>query len=237
MKKNDGTYAYSKLFQYSAKTYAMNKIKAANNDPELAKLCIALLNYGAEAQKYFKSQGTYDYTELMNAELYEEQKQIGYDASMVADVVNADESKVGTFAATASGFVKKEVSVTLGGALSINYYLTATNAATDMKLYVWDSETYANADTLTAENATVINMRNVSGNEFKGTVAGIVARQFDKTVYICGEYEANGTVYRTGVIAYSFGKYCANKAVQEVAEKAAAMAAAVYGYYASQYLN
>jgi hypothetical protein len=156
---------------------------------------------------------------------------------MVADLINADESKVGAFAATASGFVEKKVSVTLGGALSINYYLTAANTATDMKLYVWTSETYENADVLTADNAEVIDMRNVGGNKFKGTVAGIVARQFDKTVYVCGEYEFDGATYRTGVIAYSFGKYCANKAVQEVAEKDVAMAAAVYGYYASQYLN
>ena len=230
VKNSDGSYSYSKLFQYSAKRYAMNKIRA-NESEELTNLCIALLNYGAEAQKYFGIQG-----ELMNSELTAAQQNIGYQETMVAALVAADQNKIGEFVAT-SGYTEKAATVSLGGALSVNYYLTAEHNTSAMKLYVWSSDTYENAETLTKDNATILDMHRIAGNEFKASVEGIVARKFDQTIYVCGEYEVNGTVYRTGVIAYSFGKYCANKAMQDVAEKNVAMAAAVYGYHATQYLN
>jgi hypothetical protein len=92
-----------------------------------------------------------------------------------------------------------------------------------MKLYYWSAEDYANAEVLTAENATGI----VDGT----MVSGIAAKDLDSTIYVAAVYESNGVSYCTGVLPYSVGAFCAAEG------SALAQAIAVYGFYAKAFFT
>jgi hypothetical protein len=65
-------------------------------------------------------------------------------------------------------------------------------------------------------------------------VAGIAAKNLDKTYYVAAVYtDANGATHCTGVIPYSLSLYCMNSANGKMGELA--QATAMYGYYADQY--
>ncbi len=70
VKKNGETYSDSK--EYSVKDYCMAKITDENTDDALKKLCVDMLNYGAEAQKAAGDEGA-----LVNEELSTAQKKLG----------------------------------------------------------------------------------------------------------------------------------------------------------------
>ena len=108
-----------------------------------------------------------------------------------------------------------------------------------MKLYYWDSNTYATVDKLTTENATgVIDMDLNATTIYKGTVEGIAAKEIDSTIYVAGVYEADGVTYCTGVLPYSLGAYCIDRIANGSANmQAFAAATAVYGYYAKVYFG
>ncbi len=236
-KLTDGTYAYSKAYDYSPKKYAMNLLPKASTSDKQKALCVAMLNYGAAAQTYFG----YNTDNLMNAELTAEQKalNIAYDETLFKNSVAADPAKIGSFAATATGFSKKSATVSFEGAFSINYYFTPSAAVSgDMTLYIWTPEAYAAAATLTAENATVVPMVAGTDGRYFGQVEGIAAKSLDETYYVAGVYtDANGNTYCTGVIAYSLSKYCINNAKPGKDMQELASATAMYGYYAMLYFN
>ncbi len=229
----DGSYVYSQLHYYSAKTYAYN-VLAGDHSPELKALVVAMLNYGALAQEYFGENEPY-----MNSELTPEQLALvdSYSPDMVSPVIYADKSKAGSFAATAEGFTKYTPSVTMAGAFAINYYFQPDRTVDDgMRFYYWTQEDYESADTLTAENATGAML--LSGSTYKATVEGIAAKEMGNTVYVAAAYESEGVSYCTGVLAYSIGAYCKNFAGRDTSsmqDLAAAMA--VYGYYAEKFFS
>ncbi len=70
IKKNGQTYSDSK--EYSVKDYCMAQITDGSSDAALKKLCVDMLNYGAEAQK---AAGMSE--ELVNADLTAAQKKLG----------------------------------------------------------------------------------------------------------------------------------------------------------------
>ena len=106
----------------------------------------------------------------------------------------------------------------------------------NLTMYYWTLADYTAADILTPENATgVITMDPVSGS-YTGSVEGIAARQIDETVYVAGIYESGGVPYPTGVIAYSLGAYCVDRATNDTGTmQELAKHTAVYGYYAKNY--
>jgi hypothetical protein len=58
----------------------------------------------------------------------------------------------------------------------------------------------------------------------------------DDTYYMTCVFESEGRTVTTGVIAYSLGKYCSDKAATDGdAQQSFAQATAVYGYYAKEY--
>ncbi len=216
----DGSYVYSNLLSYSPKTYAMN-ILNKSEDVAMKALVVAMLNYGAEAQKYFG----YKTEALVNADLNAEQKALvaDYSADMIAPLGKVDSAKVGAFVAN-GGFGKKYPTVSLEGAFAINYYFENSYAMNNgMTLYYWTAEDYANAEVLTAENATGI----VNGT----TVSSIAAKDLNSTIYVAAVYESNGTSYCTGVLPYSIGAFCVSNG------SALAQAIAVYGSYAKAYFG
>ena len=232
-----GTYAYSPLYQYSPKKYAMSRIANSTNT-EMKALCVAMLNYGAAAQTYFG----YRTDELMNADLTEEQKALvsPYDASFFTGAVAADASKTVNFTKTATGFSSRSASVSFEGAFSINYYFTPSVAVdTDLILYYWTPADYAAADVLSVNNASGF-MPMVAGADgsYWGQVSGIAAKNLDETYYVAGVYsDAEGNTYCTGIIAYSLSRYCMNNAKDGSTMQELAAATAMYGYYAKEYFT
>lgn len=100
-KLSDGSYVYSNLVTYSPKKYADSRLANSSNE-KMKALCVAMLNYGAAAQKYFN----YKTDTLMNADLTAKQQALvtGYNASYFTGAVAADSSKIGSFVKTADGF-------------------------------------------------------------------------------------------------------------------------------------
>lgn len=87
IKAPDGTYTYSEPHKYSVLQYAYNKLGytgTATDDTGLVNLLNAMLDYGAEAQKYFN----YDVENLANAKYYQ---------ILLSDGALADQSKRGLY--------------------------------------------------------------------------------------------------------------------------------------------
>ena len=231
----DGSFVYSDLYNYSAKTYAMNQLKGTND--AVKPLVVAMLNYGTAAQQFFG----YRTDSLMNAELTADQQALvrQYDSNMATAVVPADSNKVGTFVSN-GGFTRMRPSVTFGGAFSINYFFTPAYAPNgEITMYYWDAKTYASVEELTTENALGSEkMVPVDGGEYFAAYTDIAAKEIGDTVYVAAVYEVNGQTYCTGVLPYSLSLYC--KRFAENSESAAqdlAAATMVYGYYAEQFFG
>jgi hypothetical protein len=233
-KTADGTYIYTQLMRYSPKMYAMSRLEKSDDD-QLKALCVALLNYGAQAQRYFD----YRTDALMNADLTAQQQALAatYSADMVTPVAKAEDSKAGAFVNN-QGFRKRTASVSLDGVFAINYYFTPAKAVEgDVTFYCWSAETYQGEHVLTAENAdSVLTMQLCENGAYFAKVDGIAAKDFDEPVYVAAVYEAEGQIQCTGIIAYSLSGYFAGRVQKDSGElKDLSAAAAVYGFYAKGY--
>jgi hypothetical protein len=234
-KLSDGSYVYSEVVGYHAMAYAKSILKNSSNE-HMKRLVIAMINYGAEAQKFFN----YNTDSLMNSFLTAEQQAMisAYDASMIAPLASVDSAKVGMFTYNQGDFARRYNSVSFDGAFSINYYFTAKGEPDNgMKFYYWNLADYNAATVLTPENATgTMDMVEGENYQFWGQVPNIAAKQVDETVFVAGVYELDGVTYTTGILAYSLGKYCQKIAADDTSDQQAFSAAtAVYGYYAKEY--
>ena len=233
-KQADGSYLYSTVQAYSAKTYCLSRLENSTNE-NLKALCVALMNYGAAAQTYFG----YKTDDLMNAEFADSQSLVAeYSADMMAPRMTVDESKAGIFGTAMNGFTNRGATMSADGAFAINYYFSTSVAVENVTFYYWTEGDYAAADVLTAENASGSkDMAPALGeNQFWTNISDIAAKELDKNIFVCGVYEVDGTTYSTGVFAYSLGYYCVNKAANGNAQiKPMAAATAVYSYYAKAY--
>ncbi len=233
-KLSDGTYAYSPLYEYSPKKYAMSRLANSDN-AEMKALCVALLNYGAEAQKYFD----YKADDLMNKDLTSEQRAlvVSYSADLFRGVVKAEDSKITNFTKTDTGFTGASVSVSFEGAFSINYYFAADCVPDgDIVMYYWSAADYNNASQLSVANATgKIIMQKQPNGYYWAQLDGIAAKQLDDTYYVSAVYTSDLQRCCTGVVAYSLSKYCMNNAAGTSAMKDLAAFTAVYGYHAKAY--
>jgi hypothetical protein len=233
-KLSDGSYAYSTAGGYNAKAYA-NSILKGDNTAEMKALVVSMLNYGAEAQKFFD----HNVDKLVNNALTAEQQALigAYDTTMMDAIVKADSSKTTNFVRVNSNFRQLYPSVSFDGAFAINFYCAPAITVDDgMTLYYWDMETMASVDKLTVENATGSMEMTDTNGMWWGQVAGIAAKEMDDTYYVSCVFESNGETVTTGVIPYSLGKYCSDKAAANGdAQQSFAQATAVYGYYAKNY--
>ena len=233
-KLTDGTYRYSAAGGYNAKAYA-NSILSGSNTDEMKSLVVAMLNYGAEAQKFFG----HNTDKLVNASLTADQKGLvaSYDDAMVDDIVKADSAKIGGFVRDNANFKSLYPSVSFDGAFAINFYCTPAITVDDgMTLYWWDADTYANISRFTLGNATGKMTMTQTGGQYWGEVTGIAAKDMDKTYYVSCVFKHNGSYVTTGIIPYSLGKYCEGKAAASGdAQQVFAQATVVYGYYAKGY--
>lgn len=232
----DGSYVYSNMYSSSPKSYAYGRIRGTGVEEDLKALCVAMLNYGAEAQTAF----SYKPYDLMNASLTDEEKALidTYDASMVETLPTVDATKTAKLKGN-GGFSRFYPSISFDEAFSINFYIAPKyEVDTTVKLYYWDPETYASVTELTLSNATsVIEMTPVGETgEHWGALSGIAAKEIDRPGFFAAVYSSDGMTYTTGVICYSLGKYCQTTAANEThATRALAAETAVYGYYAKAY--
>ena len=232
-KLSDGTYVYSSVQRYSAKSYAADILKNSSN-PDMKALVVSMLNYGAAAQVHFN----HNTDKLMNAGLTAEQKAMvkEFSSDMIGSVIAADPNKVGNFKSN-GGFSGAYPSVSFEGAFAINFYLLPKQTVeSDMILYCWDLNTYNSVEVLTEENATAkITMIN-GGTQFVVAYEGIAAKQIDETVFVAGVYTSGGVRYSSPVISYSLGAYCKDQIANgSDTMKAFAAETAVYGFYAKAY--
>lgn len=230
-KQADGSYIYSKMVSYSALDYAKN-VLAKDNDVKLKQLVVAMLNYGAEAQKFFG----YKTDDLMNKALTADDQALlaGFDATSLNTVGTVDASKVGNFVSN-KGFTKRTPAISFKGAFEINYFFKPAYAVDgDMTLYFWNEDTYNNVSELTVDNADKTAFLTIEDGMYFGSSDEIIAKDLDKTVYVAAVYESNGVTYCSGVLPYSIATYCQN-APADV--QALANAAAVYGCTAKQYFG
>ena len=230
----DGSYVYSKTVEYSAVTYAQHILKGDYSDSDKA-LVVAMLNYGAQAQRYFG----YNTENPVNAGLTEEQQALvkGYESDLLAPVQKPDSSKTGAFASTGSGFAKKAPAVSFEGSFVLNYFFTpSATVAGDMTLYYWTEADYAAATELTAENATG-SIVMTPGAQYHAVLDGIYAKDVDATVYVAAVYSDGTATHCTGVLPYSIGAYLTSHAARETNFQAMAQAAAVYCSYCKEYFK
>ncbi len=234
-KLEDGSYVYSSMFRFNAKTYAEAILKS-NAATDLKQTCVALLNYGASAQTYFG----YKAYALMNAGLTEEQQALisDYSASMVEGITKVDASKVGSFARVSGGFSGILPSVTLGGAFSVNFYFVpAKTVEGKMTLYCWDLETYNSVGVLTPENALDSEVMEVNeAGQYVGAFENIAAKDMGQTVFVAAVYESGGVRYCSGVLACSVSAVAASQMSGGTESlQALTQELLVYGYYAKAY--
>ena len=230
----DGSYVYSKTVEYSAVTYAQHILKGDYSDSDKA-LVVAMLNYGAQAQRYFG----YNTENPVNAGLTEEQQALvkGYESDLLAPVQKPDSSKTGAFASTGTGFAKKAPAVSFEGSFLLNYFFTPSETvAGDMTLYYWTEADYAAATELTAENATG-SIVMTPGAQYHGVLDGIYAKDADATVYVAAVYSDGTATHCTGILPYSIGAYLTSHAAKETNFRAMAQAAAVYCSYCKEYFK
>ena len=230
-KKADGSFVYSKMVSYSAVDYAKN-VLAKSDDVKLKQLVVAMLNYGAEAQKFFG----YKTDDLMNQDLTADDQALlaGFDASSLNGVQKVDPAKVGAFAST-GGFSRKSPAISFNGAFEINYFFTPANAMdSSFMLYFWSEDTYNSVTELTVENADkVVELTGTDGS-YTATSDEIIARQLDQTLYVAAVYQYDGETYCSGVLPYSIAAYCQKP---PAGVQALATAAAVYGCTAKQFFG
>ena len=232
-KLSDGSYCYSKLVDYSPRTYAYTML--GSGDAKLDALLVALLNYGTEAQTYFG----YNTGSLLNDQLTAAQRALvsAYSGGMMPNIAPVDADRQGSFAAN-GGFGEKYPSVTFGGAFAINYYCVPGFVPYGgITMYYWREADYLAADVLTAENAAGSVPMIRSGSAYKGSVTGISAKDISDGVYVAFVYSDGITTYSSGVLEYSIGMYCSTMAGYENDFTPLAQATAVYGYYAKQYFG
>ncbi len=232
-KLTDGTYIYTKVVSYSPSTYAYAQLNSGI--AKMKPLVVAMLNYGAEAQKFFN----YNTENLVNAKLTEEQKTlvVDYSSDLMTTIPTLSAGKEGRFAAN-GGFVRRYPTISFEGAFAINYYCTPEKKPADgITLYVWNEADFTAVDVLTTDNATeAIRMDGSETGEYLAVVDGIAAKYLDQGVYVAFVYSDGTTNYSTGVLAYSIGTYCNTVASGNGSQAALAKATAVYGYYAKNLL-
>jgi hypothetical protein len=230
-KKADGSFVYSKMVSYSAVDYAKNVLDKSD-DVKLKQLVVAMLNYGAEAQKYFG----YQTDNLMNKDLTADDQALlaGFDASSLNGVQKVDPAKVGVFAST-GGFTRRSPAISFNGAFEINYFFTPAHAPDgDMVLCFWNEDTYNSVTELTYDNADKIVEVGTKDGTYTATSDEIIARQLDQTLYVAAVYQYDGETYCSGVLPYSIAAYCQKP---PVGVQALATAAAIYGCTAKQFFG
>lgn len=233
----DGQLVYSNRVRFSAREYSQRALNGSYSD-ELKALCVALMNYGAAAQKQFN----YKENALMNTFISDsDQARVAdYADSMINNRVAADKNKHGVFTNPNTEIFGEgyKTHLTLLGAITLNVKINYNApTATESGILVWSEEDYLAADVLTLDNCTnryVIGENGLMQFEY----TGISAKNMHKTVFMCGYVIIGDQYYYTSVFRTSVDYY-AQKIMTESGHSAEMVELAkymvVYGEYAYNY--
>lgn len=230
-------YAYSNTNRYSIVQYAKNKM---NSNEKTKNLLVAMLNYGAAAQKYYD----FDTENLANSILSEEDKQLpaNYQDYLIPAITAPT---LEDYSSSTSKYVKN-ASLELLDAINIKYTLSGSNASKTYKLCVWTKAEYdalVGSVTDEAELAKLLVTENAgSVLDFDGAsclLTGIAAKQFANTYYtrMVEIDNATGTETYDWLWTYSPMQYCINKIKANAKETEIGKTMAVYSAMARVYFD
>ena len=212
IKTGENSYVYSPRYGYSPQQYCENKV-SGNYPEDLKLLCVALMNYGADAQKYFAEEGIYTLPEKLMNDVdifapYQENIK-SYDSSMIDALAAADKTKHVNFKADLDAFERVNSFITLTGALQLNFTTDLANTNyTEAGILLWPASVYNSVDTLSWENAIKIPSGAVGADSYESRFTGIAAKDMGDTVFGCsyikvdGEYKYYG-IYKNSIEAYA----------------------------------
>ncbi len=123
-KKNGKTFT-SQEDVYSIKQYAMNKLNKTGTPNSLKTLLVDMLNYGAQAQQYFK----YNTGDLVNKSLTAQQKKL---ATPFDSISVPNHEKIQTLSGAKAKFTGKNLN--LGSTTAIVYYMTFNSGVATSKV-------------------------------------------------------------------------------------------------------
>jgi hypothetical protein len=238
----DGVKEYTEFIHYSPAIYCQNKIEAAAKKPNdvkaqaLAELCISLMNYGAEAQKYFAKTSDYKYETLMNSFMTEAQQAWSYDESKL---IATKELPAYNWTAADESIIKHTgKSVLMTGALQLKQYALISNAYADgdISMLYWRWTAESDGQALDPANAIAMTDIGPNGAEYQGYIKGIAAKNMGDTVYMCASVTKDGTTYYTAPIAYSIHQYAASRISKNTEMADLAKTMVIYSAAAHYYL-
>ena len=232
---DDGTYSYSKLIaSYSPKKYCYSQIDKKPDDKENIALMSAILNYGAEAQKYFE----YKIDNLMNSELTEEQKQVKWSEDLVRSDYSIPDDKDAGFVRDKSVVTSLGGYLNLEGAIDYNFYAKVNFTPKNATIYYWTEDAVNELDVLTLENATSSEKLTWKNSRYEGKYEGQPAKEMFRTIYALLVFEReDGTIETSGVVGYSPERYCFINKDKGDKNEFLSKALVVYGDAAIAYFN
>ena len=229
-----GEYEYTEIIDFNPKTYAQAVMaQTAAAYTAYHPLIVAMMNYGAAAQVYFK----YKTDDLMNAWLTaDQQKLAAYDASQIEEL-ETDTSK---FTMTPTLTVTKvNRALELQDNIWPKWKFTLNSAevanATEMKLVYWSEDAYKAATELTLENATGMSDLKLNGSQYEAVVKGTAPKRNGRTYYACAYVKyADGTYRISDVSLLSIHFYASNFVAQNSDVGALCRAIVNYSYEAEK---
>lgn len=240
MQLSDGAVFTGRVVTGSAASYVQNILHSDCGD-EMKALAVALLNYGAAAQELFD----YRTDALVNRSLTKAQQALcgAYSDAMLREMPALSAAKTVEFTETEGAFFDSKVSVTLDGALGINYYAKPAYApdANGVKLCMWTKKTAESADMLTLTNADQVLQMTDSDSDgtYHACIDGLAAKMIDDVYYVTFVYTSGGKTNCFGVVPSSINSYCATlrNTGDTQQDKKLAEAMVVYGYCADAYFD
>ncbi len=228
VKLADGTYIYSEPKLYGPTTYAYSMLSKDSTSQKTKELCVALLNYIADAQRYFYSD--ISEAELANAGLSEEQKKLEWNLQMsdfhLGEEVPDDkqvERDTTVFRRVGKNLRFQEmISMISVYQMDDAYVETAEECGT---IY-WTAEEFAALSRKPGidnyGNGQKVRLETYGATNTWCSVAPAVAAKdmTDTCYYILGYVKhSDGTISYSGVDSYSFEQYIYNTTVSTTASQ------------------
>ena len=230
----DGTYTYGRIINdYAPTKYCDNQIK---NNTTAKDVCIALLNYGAAAQTYFK----YKTDSLMNKNLTAEQKASLWDVNLVRADWTVPADKEGALGRQNPPITSRTATLILEGKIISEFSIGISDIdIASVEIIYWDEAQYNSVAVLTEENVTGREnmVYDASANKWRYESAQPAKYMFN-TIYTCAVVtDTEGNKYYGGVLPYSPERYGYLRRNDTDALGELAKRMVVYGDAARKYFN